>query len=271
MTRLFQAGSLMVVAMVCVAMGYAQTDSQTQSQAKPAHTRATAAKKKAPAALPSGPLGPLPQFPLDSMPAVPPHVSFHDGQLTIETPNSTLGDVLRAVHTQTLADMDIPAGATDRVALHLGPGPAREVVATLLNGSRFNYVLLGAPSDPEKLVRIVLVAKVNDAPKPAEGQETAQANAQPQPAQDENADNGDNDADNSDDQQADQQAAQPEPQQQQQQPANDGRSPAQMMQEMQQRQLLMMQQLQQQQQQNNGQAPQPQPNQTQPQPNQPQD
>ena len=126
--------------------------------------------KKVPAPLPSGPQGPLQQFPLDSMPAVAPEVNFQNGQLTIATPNSTLADVLRAVHKQTMAEMDVPANATERVALHLGPGPAREVVATLLNGSRFNYVLLGAPEDATKLTRVVLVAKSGG--EPAVGPQT---------------------------------------------------------------------------------------------------
>ena len=42
---------------------------------------------------------------------------------------------------------------------HLGPGPAREVMAELLNGSRFNYVLLGSSANDAALTRVVLVTK----------------------------------------------------------------------------------------------------------------
>ena len=50
--------------------------------------------------LPSGPTGPVPQIPLDSMAPVSPQVTYQSGQLTIVAPNSTLGDILRAVRKQ---------------------------------------------------------------------------------------------------------------------------------------------------------------------------
>jgi len=244
MSRAVRIGSLMVAA-VCLV---------TPLVAQSTHVRTShKATKKALAPLPSGPLGPLPQFPLDSLPAVTPHVDFQDGQLTIDTPNSTLGDVLRAVHSQTLADMEVPAGATDRVALHLGPGPAREVVATLLNGSKFNYVLLGAPGDPRKLTKVVLVAKAGaDAPGPPRPetdmagvapQNQAVNMPPPQPAQaEEVADTADADAadENADENAADQTAVeQPSAVAPEQNPGV--RTPQQMLQEMQQRQLQMQQ------------------------------
>ncbi len=241
MSRPVRIGSL-IVAAICLA-------TPAFSQTQPTHTTAKTTKKK-PLPLPSGPLGPLPQFPLDSLPAVPPHVSFEDGQLTIVTPNSTLGDVLRAVHSQTLADMDIPAGATDRVALHLGPGPAREVVATLLNGSRFNYVLLGAPNDPQKLIKVVLVAKVgNNEPGPPQADGSTPpnqaTNAPPAEPPQEDADAADAQDDNAD--AAEDQATADQPPVVPDANAPNGvKTPAQMLQEMQQRQLQLQQQQQQQ-------------------------
>jgi hypothetical protein len=92
------------------------------------------------------------------MAPVAPQVSYQNEQLTIVANNSTLGDILRAVRKQTGADIDIPS-APDRVVTHLGPGSPRDVMAELLNGSRFNYVLLGSPADNTSLTRVVLVAK----------------------------------------------------------------------------------------------------------------
>ena len=129
--------------------------------------------------LPSGPRGPVPQIPLDSIPAVAPQVSYQSGQLTIVAPNSTLGDILRAVRKTTAAEIEIPTAANERVVTRLGPGPAREVVAELLNGSRFNYVLLGSPEDANLLTRVVLVAKTAEAPAPNE----QGSNPQGQPGQ----------------------------------------------------------------------------------------
>jgi hypothetical protein len=86
------------------------------------------------------------------MPTSAPQVSFHNDQLTIVAHNSTLGDVLRAVRNQTGAAVEIPANATERVVGRFGPGPARDVLAVLLNGSHFNYVMLGSAAtlDPGK-------------------------------------------------------------------------------------------------------------------------
>jgi len=216
-----------------------------QSQGVPASASKShrkAAKKPPLPPLPSGPRGPVPQISLDSMQAVAPHVTYQDGQLTIVAPNSTLADILRAVRKLTGAEMDIPPNANERVVTNLGPGPAPGVVAELLNGSHFNYVLLGAPSDAKTLTRVVLVAKGPETTPPAEGvvagaapPQLGLAKAAPDP-QDADA------ADDTDDS-ADQSAAEtaPEPQQP---PAGDNavKTPQQLLQEMQQRQLQMQQQ-----------------------------
>jgi hypothetical protein len=205
--------------------------------------------------LPSGPTGPVQPIPLDSIAAVPPQVTYENNQLTIVAPNSTLADILRAVRKTTGAEIEIPA-APERVVTNLGPGPAREVVAELLNGSRFNYVLLGSPADDATLTRVVLVAKsavqdVTPGPAPEGGmpQATASIAAQqpPQPAEAEAEANSDDNNDDSADQTPEAEQQQTPPQDQ-----NGVKTPQQMLQEMQQRQLQMQQQ-----QQQNGQPPLP--------------
>jgi len=199
--------------------------------------------------LPSGPTGPVPQVPLDSIKPVAPQVNFQNGLLTIIAPNSSLGDILRAVRQQTGAEIDIPADAHERVVTRLGPGPARDVIADLLNGSRFNYVLVGSPQDVSALTRVVLVAKSgaenaavnspgqpgvaeanNMAPAPEEGQPEAQPDAEA--ADDANAAPEEN---------AEQPAAEAE--QEQPPPADQpgAKTPQQMLQEMQQRQMQLQQ------------------------------
>jgi hypothetical protein len=212
------------------------------------HSQRKAKKPQLPP-LPSGPLGPVPQVPLDSTPAVAPHVSYTGGQLTIIAPNSTLGDILRAVRKQTSAEMDVPASANERVVTQLGPGPAREVVAELLNGSRFNYVLLGSPADASALTRVVLVAKTgSDVPKtadqaqpPVAGMAPGPGNSQPEVAEavpDAPEEAPEENADENTDQNAEAEQQQPGPP-----PDQPGiKTPQQMLQEMQQRQLQMQQQ-----------------------------
>jgi len=216
-----------------------------------AHAQRKAKKPALPPPLPSGPQGPVPQIPLDSIPAVAPQVIYQSGQLTILAPNSTLGDILRAVRKQTAAEIEIPSNANERVVTSLGPGPAREVVAELLNGSRFNYVLLGSPSDAGSLTRVVLVAKT--------GPDVAGGPAQPQdqavigkggnipPLQQEVPDatqEAEATDDTPTDDNADQNAAEAEqPAVPPDQQPGGIKTPQQMLQEMQQRQLQMQQQV----------------------------
>ena len=230
------------------AFGSSAAAQDQQESRKPRNTKKKQAEPPPP--LPSGPTGrPVPPMPLDAMAAVAPQVIYENNQLTINAPNSTLADILRAVRKQTGAEIEVPA-APERVVTHLGPGPAREVLAELLNGSRFNFVLLGSPSDETALTRVVLVAKggVQEMPGPvASSTPLPQAQAgvnQPvsEPAPEANEaeatdDNSNNADDNSDQQPAEAEQTPPEP--------NGIKTPQQMLQEMQQRQMQLQQQQQQ--------------------------
>jgi hypothetical protein len=224
---------LLAAGLLCVPIA-GQADTQTPH-------RVHKVKKQLPPALPplpSGPQGPVPQIPLDAIPAVAPEVSYQNGLLTIVAPNSTLADILRGVRKHTAADIEIPATASERVVTRLGPAPAREVMAELLNGSRFNYILLGSPEDANALVRVVLVAKSPDTPTPpgqAGGNPSPSPVAANAPADDPNAvDDSAEDAAEPVAAEAEPPAASPD------QPAV--KTPQQMLQEMQQRQLQMQQQ-----------------------------
>jgi len=104
----------------------------------------------------------------EQAPAMPPQVSFKEGLLTIIADNCTLGDILRSVRQETGASVDLPQDATERVVGRFGPGPARDVLALLLNGTQFNYVLLGSASDGNGLVRVVLMSKRMEVEQPIE-------------------------------------------------------------------------------------------------------
>jgi len=84
-------------------------------------------------------------------------VSFKDGLLAIRSNKASLSEVLYAVHQRTGADIPVPAGAEqERVAADIGPGPAAEVLAHLLNGSRFNFLIVNSASDARVLDRVIL-------------------------------------------------------------------------------------------------------------------
>jgi hypothetical protein len=120
------------------------------------------AHKKAlpPLVLPPLPAGPLAQLPMDQLPAAAPKVKYENGLLTIGAQNATLADILHEVRKLTGATIDIPpAGASERVVVQLGPGAPRDVLAALLNGTSFNYVMLGTASDPASVATVMLMAK----------------------------------------------------------------------------------------------------------------
>jgi hypothetical protein len=118
------------------------------------------------------PAPPPPPSTLEQMPTSAPQVSFRNDQLIIVAHNSTLGDVLRAVRNQTGAAVEIPANATERVVGRFGPGPARDVLAMLLNGSHFNYVMLGSAANPNALDRVILTHKTGGSESSSPGQGT---------------------------------------------------------------------------------------------------
>ncbi|MFY9950444.1 MAG: hypothetical protein WA261_13485 [Candidatus Sulfotelmatobacter sp.] len=226
----------MLAVVLCLPIA-GRADTQTTPAPHRAHSKNK--KKTVPPPLPSGTQGPVPQIPLDAIPAVAPEVSYENGLLTINAPNSTLGDILRSVRKHTSADIEIPASANERVVTRLGPAPAREVMAELLNGSRFNYILLGSPEDANALVRVVLVAKTPDTPAGQPGQTVngAPPPAATNPTADAQAEAAEENIDESADQSAadaEQPAANPD------QPGV--KTPQQLLQEMQQRQMLMQQQ-----------------------------
>lgn len=205
-------------------------------------------EKPAPPPLPAYTPAPLQPLPLDQVPAVAPRVQYTRGELTIVAHNATLADVLKAVRQQTGADLDIPPNASERVVADLGPGPARDVIAQLLNGTHFNYVMVGSATDPTAVQSIVLTPKsggpdtttaaANRPGAPQRGFGVAALGTTPPP--DTSADTGDGaeEPDNTEDQAADQGDQQNQPTPNQQTP----KTPEQLLQELQRQQQQQQQQ-----------------------------
>jgi AMIN domain-containing protein len=114
------------------------------------------------AASPVAGAAPLAQPPVSNAapavaPALPPRpaldVTFQEGLLRIRAERSTLAEVLFEVHQQTGAEIAIPAGAEqEAVAVDLGPAPACDVLASFLNGSRYNFVFVGSAGDLQQVI-----------------------------------------------------------------------------------------------------------------------
>lgn len=131
---------------------------QSTTPAQSAHHKSH--KKPATFVLPPLPSGPLKQIPMDQLPAVAPRVTYQNGLLTIAAQNATLAEILHDVRNLTGASVDIPqGGGGERVVAQLGPGAPRDVLAQLLNGTSFNYVMAGSTSDPNAVATVVLTSK----------------------------------------------------------------------------------------------------------------
>lgn len=180
------------LALALAAPAWAQLPPNVAKNAKAATATANAparmrtGKSKPPAAkqLPAPEPQPTPAQPVvplrpSQLPSVPPRVSYQQGQLTVIAENSTLGDIFGAIRNATGIKIETQGGPSgDRVAAKIGPAPVKEVLLSLLQGSRYDYVMLGSVTDPEQVERVILT------PKTAGGTQTASAPAQPQmPAQ----------------------------------------------------------------------------------------
>ena len=92
------------------------------------------------------------------LPPTPPQVTYRGGQLSILAENSTLSDVLQAVGKATGARVEGPMSG-ERVSAKLGPGAPRDVLADLLAGSSFNYVMVGSPASPAAVTSVTLTVR----------------------------------------------------------------------------------------------------------------
>ena len=225
------------------------------ASATPKKHRKRTVKKPPVQQVEQAPAGPVSPSTLEHQPASRPEVSFEEGKLTIVARNSVLSEVLREVKSKTGADVDVPSNASERVVGFFGPGPARDVLASLLNGSHFNYVLLGSPANANALEHVILIAKSGpDEVTPSPGAAAApagtmqaqpvQRQVQPQPQPEEAAgEEVTEDAPDADSEQAPQSG-------EQQSPIQNGqpgiRTPEQLLQELQRQQQQVQQEQQQQ-------------------------
>ena len=164
-----------------LAIGESPAQTASPANAAPAagiHPQKAHARSKKAAAAAEVPQPPPPPPTPEQMPPTPPHVTYQNGLLTIDAKNSTLSQVLRSVQAQTGAAVEMPSSAAgDRVMMQLGPGRPRDVLNTLLNGSKFNYIILGMTDDPGGVQKVILITRQN-APLPVN---TAQSNVPGQP------------------------------------------------------------------------------------------
>ena len=173
LTRVSKAANLFVImAMLAVACTLSMTSAAAQTAQKHAVPSSSGKKRhhmiarkaatpppELPAALPDPPPPPPPLTPAQ-MPPQPPQVTWDGKELTITSDNSTLGDILIAIRRLTGADLDIPTkGSNERIAARLGPGPAREIISTLLSWTDFDYVIQASETDDAGIRSVLLTPR----------------------------------------------------------------------------------------------------------------
>ena len=164
--------------MTAAVCAHAQDSKPTPPPTPPATQHRLSHKAPKPVELPPMSRGLLTPLPMDQIPAAPAKVTYQDGLLTISAQNSSLVEILGDVRRLTGASIDFPQGAAanERVVTNLGPGAPRDVLVGLLNGSSFNYVMVGSNSDPNAVSSVILTTK-----PPSSGDVQTVASAAPAP------------------------------------------------------------------------------------------
>jgi hypothetical protein len=89
-------------------------------------------------------------------------VEYQNAAVTVKAQRAPLIDVLREVCTQIGAELDAPPEANEPVVGIFGPGPAREVLTSLLDSSRYELATAGSAEDANAIVRVVVFSKTKD-------------------------------------------------------------------------------------------------------------
>jgi hypothetical protein len=150
---------------------------KSTTTATPKHRkRAQKAKEEEKPAEPVVQAPPPPPPTPEESPAVAPQVNFQDGQLTIRSDNSTLSSIFSALKAHMGITVEGPGStSSDRIATQIGPGTPRDVLDTLLENSKYDFILLGEPGNPSSVQKVVLTARSSGGP----GTQSAVASAAP--------------------------------------------------------------------------------------------
>ena len=89
-------------------------------------------------------------------------VHFANGRLSISAERASLDQILKEVQRQTGTEITVPPGAAqEQIVTNIGPLPIREALVSLLNGSRFNFIMVDSEREPGKLKSVILSYRGN--------------------------------------------------------------------------------------------------------------
>jgi hypothetical protein len=87
-------------------------------------------------------------------------VTFQGDELFIQAKDRALSEILDAVRAKTGASIDVSGqGTSEHMTVKIGPGPARQVLSSLLGWTDFDYVIQGSEADSLGIQSIMLFPK----------------------------------------------------------------------------------------------------------------
>jgi hypothetical protein len=89
-------------------------------------------------------------------PANPPTISYANGQLSIIANNSSLADIVTGIERATGVSVEGTRPDSERVFGQFGPGSPRDVLNSLFDGSRYDFILVGSLENPADVRTIIL-------------------------------------------------------------------------------------------------------------------
>jgi hypothetical protein len=147
---------------------------------------AVPAPQPQPAPLPAPVLPPAPNWPANDLPGAA-SVVYDSHGLLIVALNSSLSQILKDISTDTGAKVE-GLGADQRIFGTYGPGPARDVISQLLDGSGYNVLMIGdrGAGTPRRIVLTIppgsaMQATANKTPAPPKNDDTDSDQSAPEP------------------------------------------------------------------------------------------
>lgn len=94
--------------------------------------------------------------------AAPPIAQVTDGKLTIRANGQDFASVLESVRSVTGLTVEMPPGSnSDPVFLSVGPTEVSNALVALLDGTNYNYIIVGSEQDSRVVKRLILTDRTS--------------------------------------------------------------------------------------------------------------
>jgi hypothetical protein len=94
-----------------------------------------------------------------------PIVTYSGGQLMVVGHGARLGQILDTIKALTGITLEVPPESADnQIFDDVGPAPARQALMQLLDGTKLNYVILSSSEDPQRVKELILTAQAGMMP-----------------------------------------------------------------------------------------------------------